>query len=81
MPDVPEGSIRHRFHAGASNALWFTGMTEFGLPRGKCHLSPMLGCFGDRFVVRGYEVEVVNRGCSPYTRTNPRTNIQFSIPI
>jgi len=43
-PPVP--SVLNRdFRAGLPNTNWLTDLTEFPLPAGKVHLSPMIDCF------------------------------------
>ncbi len=47
---APEDLVKRDFHADEPNVLWLTDVTEFGLPCGKCNLSPILDCVDDRLV-------------------------------
>ena len=42
--------VKRVFRADSPNTLWLTDVTEFGLPCGKCYLSPVLDCFDGRLV-------------------------------
>ena len=50
ISDAPENLVKRDFHADAPNKLWLTDITEFGLPCGKCYLSPVLDCFDGKVV-------------------------------
>ncbi len=50
ISEAPENLLRderggHRFHADKPNELWITDVTEFRIPAGKAHLSPIVDCF------------------------------------
>lgn len=45
ISNAPRNLVSRGFRDGAPNELWLTGITEFGLPGGKVHLSPVLDCF------------------------------------
>lgn len=45
ISDALENLVNRAFRAAAPNELWLTDITEFGLPGGKVHLSPILDCF------------------------------------
>lgn len=45
ISDAPDNLVERRFHADAPNRLWLSDITEFGLPCGKCYLSPVVDCF------------------------------------
>lgn len=47
---APENLINRDFRAAAPNQKWLTDITEFQIPAGKVHLSPVIDCF-DGFVV------------------------------
>jgi transposase InsO family protein len=47
---APDNLLNRDFGAGAPNEKWLTDITEFQIPAGKVHLSPMVDCF-DGFVV------------------------------
>ena len=40
-----DGRGKHHFRADAPNELWITDVTEFRIPAGKTHLSPIIDCF------------------------------------
>ncbi|WP_284948320.1 IS3 family transposase [Acidisoma cladoniae] len=42
---APENLINRDFRAAASNEKWLTDITEFQIPAGKVHLSPIIDCF------------------------------------
>lgn len=50
ISDAPDNLVERRFHADAPNRLWLSDITEFGLPCGKCYLSPVLDCFDGALV-------------------------------
>ena len=50
ISDAPADLVRRGFHAEAPNRIWLTDITEFGLPCGKCYLSPVLDCFDGKLV-------------------------------
>lgn len=50
VSDAPDNLVERRFHADAPNRLWLSDITEFGLPCGKCYLSPVLDCFDGALV-------------------------------
>lgn len=45
ISDAPDNLVKRDFHADAPNKLRLSDITEFGIPAGKCHLSPALDCF------------------------------------
>lgn len=45
ISDAPDNLVKRDFHADAPNKLWLSDITEFGVPPGKCYLSPVLDCF------------------------------------
>lgn len=50
ISEAPENLLRderggHRFHADKPNELWITDVTEFRIPAGKAHPSPIVDCF------------------------------------
>lgn len=47
---APDDLVKRVFRADSPNALWPTGVTELGLPRGKRYLSPVLDRFDGRLV-------------------------------
>jgi transposase InsO family protein len=42
---APDNLINRDFHAKAPNVKWLTDITEFQIPAGKVHLSPIIDCF------------------------------------
>lgn len=42
---APDNLINRDFRAAAPNEKWLTDITEFQIPAGKVHLSPMIDCF------------------------------------
>lgn len=42
--------VKRHFHANAPNVLRPSDITEFGIPAGKCYLSPILDCFDGKLV-------------------------------
>jgi transposase InsO family protein len=42
---APENLINRNFHSEIPNEKWLTDITEFHIPAGKVHLSPMIDCF------------------------------------
>lgn len=47
---APDDLVKRVFRADSPNTLWPTDVTEFGLPRGKRYLSPVLDRFDGRLV-------------------------------
>ena len=47
---APADLAKRDFRAALPNRLWLTDVTEFGLPCGKCYLSPILDCFDGKLV-------------------------------
>lgn len=47
---APSDLVKRDFRAALPNRLWLTDVTEFGLPCGKCYLSPILDCFDGSLV-------------------------------
>lgn len=47
---APDNLVARDFHADAPNELWLSDITEFGIPAGKCYLSPILDCFDGKLV-------------------------------
>ncbi|WP_370873227.1 DDE-type integrase/transposase/recombinase [Olsenella profusa] len=45
VTDAPENLAKRDFAAGLPNSLWLTDITEFAIPAGKAHLSPVPDCF------------------------------------
>lgn len=43
--DAPANIVNRDFHAEEPNTLWLTDITEFSIPAGKAHLSPVVDCF------------------------------------
>jgi transposase InsO family protein/transposase-like protein len=50
ISDAPENLVKRNFHADAPDELWLSDITEFGIPAGKCYLSPVLDCFDGKLV-------------------------------
>lgn len=48
---APVGPVKRDSRAALPNRLWLTDVTEFGLPCGKCYLSPILDCFDGKSVL------------------------------
>ena len=45
-----ENQVNRDVSARAPNEKWLTDITEFRIPAGKVHLSPMIDCFDGRVV-------------------------------
>ncbi len=50
LSQAPKDLVKRNFHAVLPNELWLTDITEFGLPCGRCCLSPVLDCFDGKLV-------------------------------
>lgn len=50
ISEAPADLVKRDFHASLPNILWLTDITEFGIPGGKCYLSPILDCFDGKLV-------------------------------
>ena len=50
LSQAPEDLVKRDFHAKRPNQLWLTDITEFGIPAGRCYLSPILDCFDGKLV-------------------------------
>ena len=45
LTKAPKNLVNRDFHAERPNMLWVTDLTEFSIPAGKAHLSPVIDCY------------------------------------